>query len=149
MHILNCLVAIGGDVSNKAYRTNVTVPEMQLLGIIHGPGSINEIKVLGVKKIDQLEERDRLIRLYPKHAQQVIGMWRDNGSTFHNDVRKIRFLSAAQFATNIAAAHEDADKIEEQLVDAVEAGAPAPLLDIELGDMPEIEEDVVNQASVV
>ena len=149
MHILNCLVAIGGDVSNKAYRTNVTVPEMQLLGIIHGPGSINEIKVLGVKKIDQLEERDRLIRLYPKHAQQVIGMWRDNGSTFHNDVRKIRFLSAAQFATNIAAAHEDADKIEEEFADAVKATGKAPELDIELGDMPQLDDEPKGQAAVV
>lgn len=122
MHICSCLVAIGGDLSNKVYRARVTVPEIQVLQFIHGQGSVTEIKLLGNERIDQMGERDRLQNQYPKHARTVVGLWRDNGK-FLADVRKLG-LSAQQFAAKRTAPYDDADEMEATARKAAKKAAP-------------------------
>jgi len=108
---MNCLVAIGGDLQNKAPRINVSVPELMLLRLIHGEASVSDITVTGNPRITQLEERDKLLRAYPKYQQVTHGLWRDNGGEFPKDVRRLE-LPAALFAPDRTAPYDAADAIE-------------------------------------
>ena len=111
MHTMNCLVAIGGDLQNKAPRMGVSVPELMLLRIIHGEAAVSDIAVTGNPRITQTEERDKLLRNYPKYQQVVTGIWRDNGGEFPRDVRKLD-LSPAMFAPERTVQYDRADAME-------------------------------------
>ncbi len=124
MHTLDCLVAVGGDIGNKVPRQGVTVPEMMLLQYVHGPGAVTDIVITGNPRIQQLEERERLLRAYPKYESQVIGFWRDNGGEFVKDVRQLK-LSPALFARDRTAPYDGADEIEREELAAIEK-AEAP-----------------------
>lgn len=109
MHVCNCLVSIRGDVANKAYRTNVSVPEMMLLQLIHGEGAVHDIEYVANKKMNQMELREELARKYPKFQRQIVGIWQDNGGKFPGDVRKMGW-PAHFFKPKHPSAHDDADK---------------------------------------
>ena len=115
MHTINCLVAIGGDLQNKHPRSKVTVPELVLLRAIHGEAAVQNIEVTGNPRINQLDERDRLMRHYPKHQKLVNDIWRDSGGEFPKDVRRLN-LNSALFAPAATAQHDMADQLEDEQV---------------------------------
>lgn len=122
MHTVNCLVAVGNDPSNKFYKSGVTTPELQILMFVHGPGSVTEIEVTGNPRINQDEERERLVEAYPKFHKEIIGFWRDNGGKFITDVRKLK-LSPALMAAPRTAPSDAADQMEEEEVAKINKAA--------------------------
>lgn len=125
MHTLNCLVAIGGDLQNKAYRPGITVPELMLLRIVHGDAAVTNIEVLKNPRVNQLEERDRLYQAYPKYQKVTNDIWRDNGGKFPTDVRTLQ-LSTALFAPARTALDDVADAIEDKEVAELKKATPPP-----------------------
>ena len=124
MHTCNCLVSIGGDLNNKAAKTGVTVPELMLLQLIHGPSAVSDITITGNPRIAQLDERDRLARMYSKHEQAIVGLWRDGGGKFATDIRSLN-LNPALFAADRTAPYAGADLIEDREVEELKK-AQAP-----------------------
>ena len=114
MHLVNCTVSVGGDLYNKAPKIDVTVPELQLLQLIHGPSSVTLIQVQDRKpRINQLREKERLQYIYPLHIETIVGMWRDNGGKFMTDIRDLN-LPPAYFAPSEATPYAVAVSMDEQ-----------------------------------
>lgn len=65
MQVVDCYVAIGGDVRTVVFKQNVTIPELVILQAIHGRESIKHVKVTGeVRNFNPVAERERLIATY-------------------------------------------------------------------------------------
>jgi hypothetical protein len=110
MHTCNCQLSIGGDPLNQLPLLGVTVPELILLQLIHGPNAVVEIEIKGKDRTDNMGERDRLIAKYPKHREKVINMWRDNAGRLPADIRDLK-LPASSFKASLADAYAPADKL--------------------------------------
>jgi hypothetical protein len=71
-----CKVRLSGSLYNEVPKSDVTVPEIIILRVIHGGEAVAEIvEVEGVKRSDA-EERDRLAHIYGgaiKNRAEIIG----------------------------------------------------------------------------
>ena len=94
MHVVTCTVAIAGDQNNKLVKSNVTAAELALLQLLHGHGSVTDLKITGKKRVDQRAERDRLLLEYPNQHKIITELWRDNGGKLPVDVRDLSLKSA-------------------------------------------------------
>jgi hypothetical protein len=120
MNVMTCLVSIAGDPMNKVPMSDVTVPEIQLLQRIHGDAAVTEIRAVGNPRTAQLDERERLVKKYPKHARLVMDLWRDNGGKFLTDIRDLKLIPA-MMGNDRDVQYEAADRMEEKA--AAEAAA--------------------------
>ncbi len=92
MQLVNCQVAIGGDLNNKGVKTKITPAEVQVLRMIHGAGSISDVEIvekLPTAKYSQESIYTELKYLYPTHSAKVQEYWRDNGAKFPTDIREL------------------------------------------------------------
>jgi len=64
MQVCNCTVAIGGDAGMTVYKEGVSVAEIAILRGVHGEDAVRNIEVVADEKIDNTEERSRLISIY-------------------------------------------------------------------------------------
>lgn len=152
MQLLNCQVAIGGDLNNKGVICGVTPPEIQTLRMIHGPGSISDVVVVGKMHQREYSHEDIYLQIknkYPRHAHIVQEYWRDNGARFPVDVRQLDLPDEA-FRMPVDTMIENlgkADEATEEAAPKVRRGRPAkeakpapvpePIEDLEFADPDE------------
>jgi hypothetical protein len=75
MHLCSCEVAIAGDTRNTVLKQGVdavTFPETQVLRVVHGTESVQNIKVIGSVESDPAAEKARLLSLYPPEAVEYV-----------------------------------------------------------------------------
>jgi hypothetical protein len=71
MHFCTAKVAIAGDEQQIVHRNHfnpVSWPEIEVLFVLHGDGSVSEIKPFVDVPSDEREERDRLDRIYGENV---------------------------------------------------------------------------------
>lgn len=96
MQIVSADIAIAKDIRNVIHREDLTVPELALLQIIHGMEAVSNIRVTGkAKNFNGHKEMDRLQHAYSKHANDVVGIFRDFGGKFPTNIGMLR-LGAEQ-----------------------------------------------------
>lgn len=61
------LLRLSGSRNNEVRKTNLTAPEVMLLGAIHGPDSLAEIKKSEKGKPDSYTDREERMRLAAKY----------------------------------------------------------------------------------
>lgn len=71
-----CKVRLSGNLYNEVPKSDVTIPEINILRVIHGGDAIADIKE--IKPVDRTdaEERDRLAHVYGgaiKNRQEIVG----------------------------------------------------------------------------
>lgn len=66
MQVVNCTVAIAGDMRNTVAKENITVAELIILRELHGHDAVRNIQVVGKASVDSHEERERLAGIYAK-----------------------------------------------------------------------------------
>lgn len=71
-----CKVRLSGNLYNEVPKSEVTIPEINILRVIHGGDAIVDIKE--IKPVDRTdaEERDRLAQIYGaaiKNRQEIVG----------------------------------------------------------------------------
>lgn len=64
MQLLNCTVAIGGEVSMTVLKERVTVPELMVLRAVHGDDAVRNIEAIGTTTFNSADERERLTLMY-------------------------------------------------------------------------------------
>lgn len=111
MQYVDGLVAIGGDIRNKLFRKGMSVAEMAVLRAIHGEDSLSDLRVSSKARVAHDVERERLLQLFPKYGNIVIGLYRDHGGKFPTDVRELKLPSAC-FASTSTVAYDQAEAIE-------------------------------------
>jgi len=137
MQYFSCQVAIAGDVRNKIFMSRVSVPEIQLLRLIHGENEVTDLR--GVEKVplnDQRDEVDRLQMKYSKYANIVANLSRDFQGRFPSDIRDLRIQSSC-FAADPFAQFEVAEMLEGERIGDDDEVDPD---DIDLDDV-DIDED--------
>ena len=101
MHLVNCFVALNGDLNNVGHSAAITLAELEVLRLIHGQNSISGVKLVGASSVTGEEEYQRLLGKYPRYQEKVRGYWRDAGAKFPTDIREIR-LSESELARPVA-----------------------------------------------
>jgi hypothetical protein len=92
MQLLNCQVALAGDLNNKGVKMGITPPEIHVLRIIHGSGSISNVEIAGKLVRGSYSHEDIYSDLkykYPRYEGEIQAYWRDNGAKFPTDVRDL------------------------------------------------------------
>jgi hypothetical protein len=144
MHIINCVINVGGDALNAVPKANVTTAELLVLQAIHGQSAVHSIEVIDNPSTSGAEERDRLLSRYPKYRKVVDAIWQNNGGSFPSDIRKIG-LSSTLFKPDHEQRYKQADALEKKAKKTVRAAkapkaesesepAPAPVVDVEIDD---------------
>lgn len=62
-----CKITLGGDVGNVVYRSNfspVSVPELDIIRMIHGEVNVNDIRWCATSQTTPMEEKARLLSIY-------------------------------------------------------------------------------------
>lgn len=65
MEIVQCNVALGGDLNNTVPKAEVTIAELALLRVIHGEDAVRDVEVTGETAVSSAEELARLRETYP------------------------------------------------------------------------------------
>jgi len=71
-----CKVRLAGSLYNEVPKSDVTVPEINILRVIHGGEAVVDITEVAPVKRSDAEERDRLANIYGgaiKNRQEIIG----------------------------------------------------------------------------
>lgn len=71
-----CKVRLAGSLYNEVPKSFVTVPEINILRVIHGGEAVVDITELDPVKRSDAEERDRLAQVYGgaiKNRQEIVG----------------------------------------------------------------------------
>ena len=137
MHIINCVINVGGDALNAVPKANVTTAELLVLQAIHGQSAVHSIEVIDNPSTSGAEERDRLLSRYPKYRKVVDAIWQNNGGSFPSDIRKIG-LSSTLFKPDHEQRYKQADALEKKAKKTVRA-AKAPKAESEPAPTPEVE----------
>lgn len=70
MQLLNCLLALGGDLGNTVPKTRITAAEAMLLRAIHGDDAVHDVLPLDEEvRRSPREEINRLAALYPSRDE--------------------------------------------------------------------------------
>jgi len=75
MHLCTCEISVAGDIRNTVVRDKfdpVTYPEVEILKLIHGAGSVSDVEVCGEIDRDPGEEKTRLLRKYPSRSVEAL-----------------------------------------------------------------------------
>lgn len=65
MQIVDCDVALGGDVRMVVDKRNVSIPELVVLQAVHGRDAVTNVRVTGeARNFNPVSERERLKTLY-------------------------------------------------------------------------------------
>jgi hypothetical protein len=92
MQLLNCQVALAGDLNNKGVKVGITPAEIHVLRVIHGFGSISDVEVTGKLRQGEYSHEElyaEIKRKYPIYEGEIQAYWRDNGAKFPIDVRDL------------------------------------------------------------
>ena len=71
-----CKVRLSGSLYNEVPKSEVTVPEINILRVIHGGEAVIDITEIDPVKRTDAEERDRLAQVYGgaiKNRQEIVG----------------------------------------------------------------------------
>lgn len=66
MQLVNCMVALGGDIRNTVPKSGITVAEAAVLRAIHGPGGVFDVEVVGEETRNNRQELARLKKDYAR-----------------------------------------------------------------------------------
>lgn len=124
MHYVDCQVAVAGDIRNKAVIQGASVAEIAVLRLIHGDGSISDVRLVGNGQVIHSDERDRLLEKYAKYGNIVNGVFRDGGGNFPADIRDLKLPTAAYASTPVDP-HDQIDAMEARTAVADAAADPA------------------------
>jgi len=142
MHIINCVINVGGDALNAVPKAKVTTAELLLLQAIHGQSAVHSIEVIDNPSTSGAGERDRLLSRYPKYRKVVDAIWQNNGASFPADIRTIG-LPSTLFKPDHEQRYKQADALEKKAKKTVRAAKapkaeskpePAPAVDVEVDD---------------
>jgi len=64
VHIVSCMIAIGGDIRTVVAREDITWPEVSMLRFIHGEAAVTDIEVVDEVERTPTAEKARLASIY-------------------------------------------------------------------------------------
>lgn len=71
-----CKVRLNGSLYNEVPKTEVTIPEILILRVIHGGEAVTDLHEMAQVKRTDAEERDRLANIYGaaiKNRAEIVG----------------------------------------------------------------------------
>jgi hypothetical protein len=127
MHFCTAKIQIGGDNNNVMVRDHyspVSWPEIALLTVIHGEGSVIDVEPFVYVKQPPRNERGRLDFIYGRGPGQVV--WGGQNAPDEMDAPKVKLKAGIQWLNPITSLLEITTKDGSKQVDPKARPAPPP-----------------------